>query len=126
MRTTSTINKFDEQGRGHEDLDAMQTTTASMGAMATVAETPKQEQKRVAGKYSDPLIAPNTASSLSGGTVIQGSHDSAGSRGQLISLYYSLVIIGNDIYVLINIIKFYEHHRWQQFNQLYSLYSTIL
>ena len=68
MRTTSTINKSD---RGHEDLDAMQTTTASMGAMATVAETPKQEQKRIAGKYSDPLIAPNTASSLSGGTVIQ-------------------------------------------------------
>ena len=65
----STINKSDEQDRGHED--AMQTTTASISDMATATETPKQEQKRLAGKCSDPLIAANTASSLRNGGTIQ-------------------------------------------------------
>ena len=63
---TSTANsncKYQREDRSHED--AMQTTTASISAMASVAETSKQEikggqQKRVAGKCSDPLLASNT------------------------------------------------------------------
>ena len=70
-RTDSNAYEQRETDNGHEDT-MQQATTASISAMATAAQTPKQErgqQKRAAGKCSDPLIAPNTTSSLNGGTI---------------------------------------------------------
>ena len=70
--TDSIADEQQEADHGNEDT-MQQTTTASISAMATAAETQgkqkRSQQKRAAGKCSDPLIAPNTTSSLNGGTI---------------------------------------------------------
>ena len=71
--TDSIADERREVDHSHEDT--MQP--ANISAMATAAETPEQErpgqQKRAAGKCSDPLIAPNInttmTSNLNGGTI---------------------------------------------------------